>query len=416
MRIAVVGSGVSGLVSAYLLNRQHDVTLFESEPRLGGHAHTVHVELDHREVAVDIGFLVYNEKNYPILTRLFDQLGVATKPSDMSFAVNDPKTGLEWAGSLKGLLAQPGNLLKRDFRDMLRDVRRFNREASAFLENGSDLTVSLGEWLTARHYGEAFLKWYLVPMGASIWSADPTTFLKFPALSFMRFFNNHGLLSVSDHPKWRTVVGGSRHYVDAIARHLSDVRPSTSVTSIERGDGVVMVATSMARHDFDHVVIATHSNQALDLLQNPTISEREILGSIGYRPNHAVLHTDASSVARRRWAQASWNWRNYEGSLAPTLTYDITRLQSLSTSKPIYLTLNDEGHIDPRTVLLETSFTHPVFDVAAMQAQQRHAEVSGVQGISYVGAYWGFGFHEDGARSALTVARSLGVLATEFPA
>ncbi len=410
VRIAIIGSGVSGLVCAHLLHAHHDVTLFEADDRAGGHAHTVTTRIDGVTHAIDTGFIVYNERNYPILTQLFADLEVATQPSDMSFAMADDTDDVEWCGSsLRALFAQGRNVARPAFLRMLLDIVRFNRSARRLLQEPENFGFTLDEFLEGGHYSREFIEWYLVPMGAAIWSADPTEFVRFPAAAFIRFFDNHGLLGVRDRPQWRTVVGGSAQYVNAITRSLGPgLRLATPVTSLTRtGDGVE-VHTPGNVEFFDHVIVATHSDQALAMLESPTDAEREILAAIKYRANDAVLHTDERMMPRRVRARASWNWRRRHDVNAPTLTYDLTRLEGLTASRRVYLTLNQTDAVDPDQVLTSMSYWHPVFDATAMSAQRRHAEISGRDAISYAGAYWGFGFHEDGARSAVDVCRALG--------
>ena len=409
MRIAIVGSGVSGLVCAHLLNPHHEVTLFESDIRAGGHAHTVTAEIHGVSHAMDTGFIVFNERNYPILTRLFAELGVATRPSDMSFAMASDAEDVEWCGSsLRSIFAQSRNIMRPVFLRMLMDIFRFNRSAQKLLGEPENLEYTLEKFLAAGGYSREFREWYLVPMGAAIWSADPTDFVKFPAAAFLRFFDNHGLLGIRDRPQWRTVVGGSVNYVNAITKNLGErVRLVSPVTSVARVSQGVVVRTASTADVFDHVIVATHSDQALALLESPTPAESEILSAIKYRANHATLHTDEQLMARRPRARASWNWRRREGVSAPTLTYDLTRLEGLNAQKRVYLTLNQPEAVGREHVLSSMTYWHPVFDSSAMRAQRRHGEISGHDGISFVGAYWGFGFHEDGARSAVDVCRAL---------
>jgi len=411
VRIAIVGSGVSGLVCAHLLRRDHDVTLFEADARAGGHAHTLDVTLEGGVHAVDTGFIVYNERNYPVITSLFDELDVVTRPSDMSFAMSDDAARVEWCGtSLATVFAQRRNLVRPAFLRMLVDVVRFNRSARRLLDETENLGYTLEEFLQRGHYSSAFVDWYLVPMGAAIWSADPEEFLRFPAAAFIRFFDNHGLLGVRDRPQWRTVVGGSVQYVNAITSSLGDgLRLATPVRAITRLDDGVSVRTDDGVEFFDHVVVATHSDQALALLDDPTDAERDVLGAISYSSNDATLHTDERLMPRRVRARASWNWRRRPGARAATLTYDLTRLEGLETARPVYLTLNQSDAVDPALVLAQMTYRHPVFDSRAMAAQRRHGEISGRGATSYVGAYWGFGFHEDGARSAVLACRTLDV-------
>lgn len=415
VRIAIVGSGVSGLVCAHLLRRDHEVTLFESEARAGGHAHTVQAVVDGITHAVDTGFIVYNERNYPILTQLFSELGVETRESEMSFAMADDAADVEWCGSsLRALFSQRRNLVRPAFLRMLRDIARFNRYARRLLAEPEDVTFTLEAFLVGGNYSASFVQWYLVPMGAAIWSASPADFLQFPAAAFIRFFDNHGLLGIRNRPQWRTVVGGSATYVNAITTSLgARLRLSTPVSRLSRCSEGVALTTESGTEIFDHVIVATHSDQALMMLETPTASEREILSAIAYRPNEATLHTDSRLMPRRMRARASWNWRRRPDVHAPTLTYDLTRLEGLNTTRAVYLTLNQSDAVDPGQVLASMTYWHPVFNTAAMNAQRRHGEISGIDRVWYVGAYWGFGFHEDGARSAVQVCRSLGASVPE---
>jgi uncharacterized protein len=411
VRIAVVGSGVAGLACARWLNVDHDVVLFESAPDFGGHAHTITVEVDGQQHAVDTGFMVYNERNYPLLTQLLDELGVRTRPSDMSFAMSDSADDVEWCGSgLLSVFAQSRNVLRPTFWRMLIDVVRFNRAAHTLIRSDAPNDETLEDFIGRGSYGRSFLEWYLVPMGAAIWSADPTTFLRFPAAAFARFFDNHGLLQLSRRTQWRTIIGGSISYVTRIIEALGDdARRGTAVRRVVRHSDGVHVVTDEGSEVFDHVVLACHSDDALALLDAPTSAEVDVLTAIRYRDNEAVVHTDERALPRRPRARASWNWRRRVGSTDPTLTYDLTRLQGLDTRRPLLLTLNDSSSIDPSRILARLHFRHPVFDVAALEAQQRHDEISGIDRVSFAGAYWGYGFHEDGVRSARRVCDSLGV-------
>lgn len=412
MRIAIIGTGISGLTCAHLLAPHHEVHVFESEERPGGHAHTHDVELAGTSYAVDTGFIVYNERNYPYLTRLFDELNVTTRPGDMAFSMSDEIEGVEWCGSsLPAMFAQPGNLARRDFWRMLADVVRFNRAARALVEERADTSLTLAEFLERGGWSRAFIDWYLIPMGAAIWSADPAVFAEFPAASFARFFYNHGLLGIGDRPQWRTVVGGSRQYVERVLAPLRDrVHLASRVAKIVRRERHVELATADGElATFDHVIVATHSDQALELLSDPTALEREVLTSLRYRRNEAVLHTDSALLPRRARARASWNWHQGLDVAGPTLTYDLSRLQGLDTPVPLLLTLNRLDAVDPALVLDTMTYWHPVFDAAALAAQRRHHEVSGVGPVSFAGAYWGYGFHEDGAASAVAVCQNLGV-------
>jgi predicted NAD/FAD-binding protein len=410
MRIAIVGTGVSGLVCAHLLSRRHEVTVFEADPRPGGHAHTVRIDLPDETHEVDTGFLVYNERNYPGLVRLFDGLGVATKASDMSFSVSDDVSGVEWRGtSLTTLFAQRRNALRPTFLHMLADVVRFNRTARALLTEEHPTDRSLAELLAEGRWSSRFVEWYLIPMGSSIWSADPSTFLDMPAVTFARFFDNHGLLDYGDQPSWRTVDGGSRRYVEAILAPLGDaVRLSSPVAKVTRRDDGVEIHTDMGPERFDHVVLATHSDQALRLLSDPSVPEREVLGAIRYQPNRATLHTDERLLPRSRRAWASWNYhRLADQPRLATLTYRMASLQGIDSAHEILVTLNRDDAIRDDRVLARFDYAHPVFDVAAIAAQRRHEELNGARRTWFCGAYWGYGFHEDGVQSARAVCRRL---------
>jgi len=411
MRIAIVGSGISGLVCAHVLQRAHDVTLYESEARLGGHTHTVDVEAFGERHAVDTGFIVYNETTYPGFVRLLGELGVETQPSDMSFGMSCERTGREWAsGTLANVFAQPSNLLRPSFRGMVRDILRFNRESQALLDAG-DEKVTLGDYLCGAGYGVPFVEHYIVPMGAAIWSTDPARFLDFPASTFVRFFRNHGLLSTKPSLRWRVLTGGSRSYVDALAARFSGrLRLADPVRSIVRQEAGVEVHSRHGSAAYDHVILACHSDQALGMLSDAEPIEREVLSAIGYQRNDVVLHTDESVLAERPRARASWNYRVTADDPARVLvTYDMTRLQSLPTQHRFLVTLNDGGRIDERKVLRRFVYDHPVFDAKAIRAQELHARISGVDRTHFCGAYWSYGFHEDGVKSALRVCRDLGV-------
>jgi predicted NAD/FAD-binding protein len=410
MKIAIVGTGVSGLVCAHLLSRAHDVTVFEADDRPGGHAHTVRVDLPGGPFDVDTGFLVYNERNYPGLVRLFDALGVATRPSDMSFGVRDEVSGIEWRGtSLDTVFAQRRNLVRPGFLRMLADIVRFNRRARELLAGPGDPTVSLGDLLETGRWSDQFLNWYLIPMGSSIWSADPTTFLDIPAVTFARFFANHGLLEYGNQPDWRTVEGGSKEYVGAILSGLGRaVRLDDPVTKITRGADEVELHTAAGPEHFDQIVIATHSDRALELLSDPSPEERAVLGAIRYQSNRTTLHTDRRLLPANRRAWASWNYHRVADQPAvATLTYRLRSLQGVGSGDELLITLNRDDAIDPARVVRTFDYAHPVFDVPAVAAQQRHEELNGRNRTWFAGAYWGFGFHEDGVQSARVVCRRL---------
>jgi predicted NAD/FAD-binding protein len=410
MRIAIVGTGVSGLVCAHLLSRRHDVTVFEADDRPGGHANTVRVDLPDETHEVDTGFLVYNQRNYPGLVRLFERLGVATKASDMSFSVSDDVSGVEWRGtSLDSVFAQRRNVLRPAFLHMLGEVVRFNRTARELLQGPEDLSLSLAELLRSGRWSSPFVEWYLIPMGSSIWSADSRTFLDMPAVTFTRFFENHGLLSYGDQPAWSTVADGSRRYVEAILDPLGDaVRLSTPVAKVTRRHDGVELHSERGPEQFDQVVLAAHSDQALRMLSDPSTLEQQVLGAIRYQPNRASLHTDDRLLPRNRRAWASWNYhRLADRPEVATLTYRMRSLQGIDSAHEILIALNRDDAIRDDRVLARFDYAHPVFDVGAIAAQRRHDELNGSRRTWYCGAYRGYGFHEDGVQSALTVCRNL---------
>ncbi len=407
MKIAVVGTGIAGNVVAWQLAGEHELTVYEADGRIGGHTHTHAVQLAGRELQVDTGFIVFNDWTYPNFIRLLDTLGVDSQPSSMGFSVRDDTRDLEYNGStLRGLFAQRRNLLRPRFHRMLVDVLRFNRAAPRLLRSpGPELP--LGEYLAAGRYSRAFIDHYLVPMGAAIWSTQPARMLDFPARFFVRFFHNHGMLSIDERPTWRVVRGGSARYVEKLTAPFRDrIRLRTPVEQIRRGrDGVLVKARGAEAERYDAVFLACHSDQALALLADPTPAEREVLGALPYQHNSAVLHTDVRMLPRRPRAWAAWNYRvggAAEGAGAPvTLTYHMNILQSLTSPEPLLVTLNADAAIDPGRVLARLGYAHPLFTPAGIVAQGRHAEISGPLHTYYCGAYWRHGFHEDGVVSAL---------------
>lgn len=411
MKIAIIGGGISGLVTARLLCADHEITLFEANDYPGGHTNTVDVTAGGRPWAVDTGFIVFNERTYPNFIRLLDILGVPSQPSVMSFSVSSQRSGLEYcATNLNTLFAQRRNLFSPSFWVMLRDIFRFNR-SSGELYDTTDFSLTLGEYLRREGYSDNFIDEFLVPMGSAIWSADPLRFLDFPAAAFVRFFTNHGILNVIDQPRWRVIRGGSRQYVEPLIRPFRErVRLATPVTSVRRlPDRVEISAAGCSPECFDQVVLACHSDQALDLLADPTIAEQEILGAIPYQPNDTVLHSDERLLPRLPLARASWNChllQEEKGGVA--LTYWMNRLQSLDAPVQFCVTLNNPAAIAPERVIRRILYHHPIYSAAAFSAQSRISQISGVNRTWYCGAYWGWGFHEDGVKSALAVCRQFG--------
>ncbi len=414
MRIAIVGGGVSGLVCAHLLHPEHELVVFEAGEHAGGHANTVRVETEAATYGVDTGFIVFNDRNYPNFERLLGELDVATQDSHMSFGVSDG-ANFEYNGaSPGGLFARPRHLVTPSFYRMLSDLVRFNRHARELLQ--SDQDPSLREWLASEGYSSAFVQGLIVPQASAVWSADPAQMWSFPARFLIEFFDNHGMLGLRGRPRWRTVTGGSRKYVEALTRPWRDrVRLATAVTDVVRHDDYVTVsAQGQEPERFDAVVLATHSDQALSLLRDASERERDLLGAIGYQSNEAVLHTDRSLLPRRRRAWASWNY--HLGSDAGgrcAVTYHLNRLQSLSADREFCVTLNRTHEIDPARIIRTIPYAHPVYTPAGVAAQARHHEISAHNRTHFCGAYWGWGFHEDGVNSALRVARELGVRAPQ---
>ncbi|MBB2494529.1 NAD(P)/FAD-dependent oxidoreductase [Aquipseudomonas ullengensis] len=412
MNIAIIGSGISGLTSAYLLNRQHDITVFEASDWVGGHTHTVDVEVGGQRHAIDTGFIVFNDWTYPNFIALLERLGVATQPAEMSFSVRDPLTRCEYNGNtLNSLFAQRRNLLSPRFWGMLRDILRFNREALDDLARqriAADTT--LGDYLRERRYGQRFIDHYIVPMGAAIWSMSLADMLGFPLQFFVRFFSNHGLLSVSHRPQWRVIAGGSRSYVAPLCASFAErIRLNCPVQRIERdADGVTLHSPAGAER-FDKVIFACHSDQALALLAAPSQAEREILGALRYAENDVVLHTDTRLLPERQLAWASWNYRLGGPREQPAaVTYNMNILQGIQAPHTFCVSLNQSAAIDPATVLGRYTYAHPQYSLAGVAAQARWAELNGAQHSYYCGAYWANGFHEDGVVSALRVAAAFG--------
>lgn len=407
-RIAIIGSGISGLASAYFLRHQHDVVLFEANDYLGGHTHTVDVTLEGRTHGVDTGFLVYNDHTYPNLVALFAELGVASIASDMSFGVSMDGGALEWAGtSIDTVFAQRANALSPSFLRMLRDILHFNGHAQRFLALAESTGLTLGQLLQRERYGARFRDAYLLPMAAAIWSSSPNDILRFPAATFLRFCLNHRLLQVNNRPQWRTVAGGARQYVDKIAATLPDCRLRTAVRSVRRDSGAVLVGSAAGTETFDAVVLATHAPTTLAMLADASETERAILGGVRYQPNTAWLHTDTTLLPRRRKVWSAWNYlagAASAGQRPVCVSYWLNQLQALPFDTPVIVTLNP--HVPPAsgTVIDKFDYAHPIMDQATIRSQQQLAQIQGNGGLWYAGAWTGYGFHEDGLKSALRVA------------
>jgi len=414
VNIAIIGSGISGLTSAYLLNRSHEITLFEASDWIGGHTHTVDVTVEGRSYAVDTGFIVFNDWTYPNFIRLLEQLGVGFKPTEMSFSVTDPDSGLEYNGNnLNSLFAQRRNLLSPGFWGMLRDIQRFNKEALRDLqEERIDINTTLDDYLKAGGYGERFILHYIVPMGAAIWSMSMADMLGFPLQLFVRFFKNHGLLSINNRPQWRVIEGGSSAYIEPLTASFRErIRLNCPVTLVERDEEGVVIHSAAGIERFDKVVFACHSDQALKLLAAPSDAEQSILGALPYADNEVVLHTDTRLLPQRKLAWASWNYRlGGPGHTRAAVTYDMNILQGIQSDTTFCVSLNQSAGISPFKVLAKYTYAHPQYSLAAVAAQGRWEELNGTEHTWYCGAYWANGFHEDGVVSALRVAHAFGEL------
>jgi predicted NAD/FAD-binding protein len=411
MRIAVVGSGIAGMASAWQLAREHSVVLFEADSRLGGHTHTHTVQREGRSFQVDSGFIVHNPENYPLLTAMFRELGVETQPTTMSFSVHSDRTGLEYnAGTLNGLFCQRRNLLRPRFYRMVADILRFYREAPALLE-GDAQGPALGDYLREHRYSPMFIDEHLIPMASALWSSPSDRVLQFPARYLAQFMANHHMLSAGARPTWRVVKGGSSAYIRALeSRWRVEARLASSVQSVRRVEGGVEITTPHYAETFDQAVLACHSDQALKLLDQPSEREREVLGAIRYQPNETVLHTDARLLPKNPRAWAAWNAHiPIEPSADCTVSYCMNLLQGLTSREPFVVTLNRSAAIDPSKIIARMRYAHPEYTHASVAAQGRRGEINGVDRIWYAGAYWGWGFHEDGIRSAVDVVRALGV-------
>jgi predicted NAD/FAD-binding protein len=419
MRIAIVGAGVSGLVAAHLLNARHEIVVYEAGAYAGGHTNTIRVDTEYETHHVDTGFIVMNDRNYPSFTRLLDRLGVERQPTHMSFSVKGEPEDFEYSGTPQGLFCQPRNLLSPRFQRMIFELMRFNRELRRLLEGGGTPGAplagegdSLADFLARHRFSRHFVERLIVPQASAVWSADPRQMQSFPVRFLAEFFANHGMLGFRDRPRWSTIAGGSARYVEALTAPFRErIRLASPVRSITRApDGVTVLADGGSER-FDHVVIATHSDQALAMLGDPSEREHRVLGAIPYQRNEAVLHTDRRLLPRRRWARSAWNFHLLaEPQPLSTVTYWMNHLQRLRADRDFCVTLNRTEAIDPRQVIRKIDYAHPVFTPAGVAAQARHREISGIERRThYCGAYWGWGFHEDGVRSALAACEPFGV-------
>lgn len=407
MKIAIIGSGIAGNTIAYQLHQHHDITVFEADQHIGGHTHTHQIQYEGQDIAVDTGFIVFNDRTYPNFIDMLEKLNVAWQPSNMSFSVRCERTGLEYNGTtLNSLFAQRTNLFKPSFHRMIRDILRFNKQALELLATGSE--VMLGDYLKQGGYSQQFIDYYIIPMGSAIWSTDAKQMLAFPARFFVRFFHHHGMLTVNDRPQWRTITGGSASYVDALTRPFrQNIRLNTPVESVHRHQDAVIVKPKGGEQErFDYVFFACHSDQALQILDDPSAAETEVLGAIRYQHNAVYLHHDIKLLPKRKLAWAAWNYHvTSPASERVAVTYNMNILQGLRTKEPLLVTLNHTGNIDPAKVIKRLDYMHPIYTLAATEAQARHAEISGVNRTGYAGAYWRNGFHEDGVVSAIEAVK-----------
>ena len=412
-RIAIIGSGISGLTTAYLLHKSHEITLFEANDYIGGHTHTVKVAQGEQSYDIDTGFIVCNDRNYPNFLKLMDKLNIAMQPTEMSFSVRNDPLGLEYNGhNLNTLFSQRRNLLRPKFYRLIRDILYFNEAAKKAIEEGVAENITLDTFVNQQSLSDIFKNNYLLPMAAAIWSCSMEQAGEFPLHFFLKFFLNHGLLDIKNRPQWYAVKGGSKAYIDPMTSGFKDqIRLSTPVNSVVRDDSWIEVNHATGKETFDQLVFACHSDQALDLLKNASIEEKAILGELLYQQNDVILHSDASLMPKKSLSWASWNFLAGEQEHNdPTLvTYCMNILQGIASDQPFLVSLNARHKIDPEKIIGEYDYTHPVYSVAGMKAQSRRNEISGVGRIHYCGAYWYNGFHEDGVRSALDIGEKFGV-------
>lgn len=420
MKIAIVGSGISGMVCGHMLSPHHDVELFEAENRIGGHTHTVDVEVASGKYAIDTGFIVFNQQNYPNFIKLMDSLGVKSQPSYMSFSVKIENYNLEYNGTtLNTLFCQRKNIISPSFWRMIKDILRFNKQATKLYvdrTNDPDHDLTLEQWLAREKYSEQFIEHYIIPMGAAIWSANREEMRRFPLHFFVRFFHHHGLLTVDEgRPDWRVLIGGSHSYIPKLTANFKDqIRLNSPVKRVTRENGKVQLTFLKAgieeTKEFDQVIFASHGNQSLKILQDPSDIEKKVMGSFSYRPNDVILHTDTSVLPKSKLGTAAWNYylpKSMNERLA--LTYNMNILQTIKSPETFLVSLNMEDFIDPKKIIKKIPYSHPVYNAAAVKAHGQWDQVSGVNNTHFCGAYWGNGFHEDGVKTALKVVSTFGI-------
>ena len=411
MKIAIVGAGISGNAIAHLLHKEHKITLFEKNDRIGGHSHTHKIQIEDKTISVDTGFIVFNKKTYPLFTSLLDKLGVDYEDSNMSFSVFSKLSGLEYNGTnLNTLFSQRKNLFNFKFIKMVLEIFRFNKKALELLSAKEEIT--LGDYLANHNYSSYFSKHYILPMGSAIWSSNIETMLNFPAKFFVKFFHNHGMLNINDRPQWLTITGGSESYVKKLCEpFINSIKLNSNIRFIERMENKVIIHHNQGSENFDYLFMACHSNEALKLIKDTSYVEKELLGSIPYADNDVYLHTDASIMPKHKLSWAAWNYNIDNKSHEPiSLTYNMNILQNIKSESPVLVTLNPKSNIDPKKIIKKLNYSHPTFNIDGINAQKKHHLISGVNRTFYAGAYWGNGFHEDGVKSAYDVVNQLNKL------
>ena len=411
MKIAIVGAGISGNAIAHLLHKEHKITLFEKNDRIGGHSHTHKIQIEDKTISVDTGFIVFNKKTYPLFTSLLDQLGVDYEDSNMSFSVFSKLSGLEYNGTnLNTLFSQRKNLFNFKFIKMVLEIFRFNKKALELLSTKEEIT--LGDYLANHNYSSYFSKHYILPMGSAIWSSNIETMLNFPAKFFVKFFHNHGMLNINDRPQWLTITGGSESYVKKLCEpFINSIKLNSNIRFIERMENKVIIHHNQGSENFDYLFMACHSNEALKLIKDTSYVEKELLGSIPYADNDVYLHTDASIMPKHKLSWAAWNYNIDNKNHEPiSLTYNMNILQNIKSESPLLVTLNPKSNIDPKKIIKKLNYSHPTFTIDGINAQKKHHLISGVNRTFYAGAYWGNGFHEDGVKSAYDVVNQLNKL------